>query len=47
MDEFEIDLLQNYEQEDEQGLLICGIYCHICDMKTICLSKEIFKKGAF
>lgn len=35
------------EQDSEQGLLICGIYCNIYELKTICLSKEIFKKAAF
>lgn len=35
------------EQEEEQGLLICGIYCNICDLKRICLSKEMFNRAAF
>jgi len=35
------------EPDQEDVLLICGIYCKVCKMEKICLSKEIFKRAAF
>lgn len=35
------------EPDPEDVPPICGIYCKICEMEKICLSKEIFKGAAF
>lgn len=44
-----MEILENewIEPDLEDVPLICGIYCKICEMEKICLSKEIFKRAAF